>query len=280
MPIEHRLVCGDSRKLSWLDDGCVDVVCTSPPYFNLLTYDRSPGQLGTDDATYDQFLEQLLAVWTECHRVLRPSGVMLLNVGDVAVSRKQAGRHFLYPLVADTTVALRSTGLNFVAQLVWSKIGNMAREGEGRGYLGKPFMPNGIVPLDSEAIIVAEKDGPEAASAIWTGEPIDNIINDIPGAQKIGGHPAPYPPALIERLLPRFAQPGDSVLDVFCGTGTTIIVANRLRMRGIGSEVSLPFADFAAQRIREELDTRLTLFSTDAPTLRYDREGVSAALAS
>src|SRR5208283_5653348 len=92
-PTHHKLILGDSRKFSKIDDESVHLVVTSPPYWNLKRYEESTGQLGNID-DYDKFLHEIDKVWSECFRVLVPGGRLIIVVGDVCISRKQGGRHY------------------------------------------------------------------------------------------------------------------------------------------------------------------------------------------
>ena len=79
VPTRHQLLLGDARR-AILPDESVHLVLTSPPYWTLKEYRRSTGQLGWI-ADYDEFLEQLDAVWRVCHRALVPGGRLVCVVG-------------------------------------------------------------------------------------------------------------------------------------------------------------------------------------------------------
>ena len=73
-------VQGDSLKvLSTLPNNCIDCVVTSPPYYMKRQY--LAGGIGLE-ATYDEYIENLLAITREIHRVLKPTGSFWLNIGD------------------------------------------------------------------------------------------------------------------------------------------------------------------------------------------------------
>jgi site-specific DNA-methyltransferase (adenine-specific) len=69
----HRLRVGDARDLSWIATGSVHLVVTSPPYWTLKEYRRTPNQLGFVQ-DYDAFLDELDKAWSECARILAPGG--------------------------------------------------------------------------------------------------------------------------------------------------------------------------------------------------------------
>ncbi|MEO6971245.1 MAG: DNA methyltransferase [Chthoniobacterales bacterium] len=103
---KHVLRLGDARNLSWIADGSVHLIVTSPPYWTLKKYEDNERQLG-EIADYDRFLDELDKVWRECARVLAPGGRICCVVGDVCIPRKQ-GRHRVMPLHADIMVRARS----------------------------------------------------------------------------------------------------------------------------------------------------------------------------
>ncbi|WP_114946490.1 winged helix-turn-helix domain-containing protein [Microvirga calopogonii] len=144
IPTVHTLYNGDSRDLSWIDEGQIPLIVTSAPYADLVEYDTAPGQLGAI-ASYEEFLRQLDEVWKECYRVLEPGGRLACNVGDVLRSRKAYGRHHVLPLHADILVRSRSIGFDTLTGLLWQKRTNVAFEGGPGGVLGKPGQPNNVI---------------------------------------------------------------------------------------------------------------------------------------
>ena len=119
----HRIVHGDARDLSFIEDGSVHLVLTSPPYWNLKRYEEHPDQLGHVD-DYELFLQCLDRVWRESFRVLVPGGRVVCVVGDVCLSRRQHGRHVVMPLHADIQVLCRKIGFDNLNPIIWYKIAN------------------------------------------------------------------------------------------------------------------------------------------------------------
>lgn len=261
---EHRVHVGDARDLSWIPDESVHLVVTSPPYWTLKKYQENrDGQMG-DIADYEAFLDELDKVWKECERVLVGGGRICCVVGDVCLSRKQAGRHLVMPLHADIQVRARRLGLDCLTPIIWQKIANGSNEAEGNGagFYGKPYQPGAIVKNDVEYILFLRKGGQyrtvdslQKAHSMLTKTEMQSwlrsIWSDVRGASTRNGHPAPYPAELAERLIRMFSFAGDTVLDPFLGTGSTALAAMQSGRNSIGSEIEPAYADIAQARLVE-----------------------------
>lgn len=261
---KHRLLLGDARTMSQLGEPeSVHLVVTSPPYWTLKKYagDAGSAQLGAV-ADYEAFHKELNRVWTRCFDLLVPGGRLCIVVGDVCLSRKQTGRHLVIPLHADISTHCRTIGFDYLTPILWYKIANAATEVEGNGspFLGKPYEPNAIIKNDVEYILIFRKPGgyrsptPEQRilsliekedhsrwfRAIWA---------DVPGQNRAYGHPAPFPTELAYRLISMFSFVGDTVLDPFVGTGTTIEAAAKAGRSSIGYEIEPQYLDISRQRL-------------------------------
>lgn len=254
----HSLFVGDSRSMREVLDGSVHLVLTSPPYWTLKEYNKSPGQLGHVE-DYASFLNELDRVWAECHRVLVPGGRLVVVVGDVCLSRRENGRHEVVPLHSDIQVRCRELGFENLAPIIWYKIANAKFEAEGNsgGYLGKPFEPNGIVKNDIEFILMLRKPGGYRKPSLQQRRL--SVISernfrkwfvqvwDLRG-ESTRNHPAPFPLELAERLVRMFSFVDDTVLDPFAGTGTTMAASAMWGRNSIGYEVDPSYAEYAKKR--------------------------------
>jgi site-specific DNA-methyltransferase (adenine-specific) len=257
----HRLINGDARDLSFLDDESVHLVVTSPPYWNLKQYNESPHQLGHIQ-DYEAFIAELEKVWRHIFRILVPGGRLVCVVGDVCVARRKFGRHLVFPLHADICVICRRIGFDNLNPIVWHKIANASYEvPNGSKFLGKPYEPNAIIKNDMEFILMQRKPGgyrkPTNAQRIaskLSKEEFDRWFQqiwNITGAST-KQHPAPFPLELATRLVRMFSFTEDTVLDPFCGTGTTLIAALRTGRNSIGVEIDPEYCRMAARYLKAE----------------------------
>lgn len=258
----HRLHLGDARNLAWIADESVHLVVTSPPYWTLKQYETSMGQMGAIE-DYENFLAELDKVWRECERVLMPGGRVCCVVGDVCIPRKRSGRHYVVPLHSDIQVRSRRLGLECLTPILWHKIANgvTEAEGNGAGFYGKPYQPGAIVKNDIEYVLFLRKGGAyrspssmQKELSMLTKDEMQrwfrSIWTDMPGASTRSGHPAPYPPALAERLIRMFSFAGDTVLDPFAGTASTTIAAIASGRNSIANEIEPKYLQMAAERAR------------------------------
>jgi site-specific DNA-methyltransferase (adenine-specific) len=257
----HRLIRGDARQMSYIEDGSVHLAITSPPYWTLKRYNDNEAQLGhvTD---YEVFLRELTKVWKEVYRVLTPGGRLVCVVGDVCLSRRQHGRHVVVPLHADICVICRKIGFDNLNPIIWHKIANATYEvNNGTKFLGKPYEPNAIIKNDIEFILMQRKPGgyrqptdKQRRSSMISKDDYDKWFRqfwNITGAST-KQHPAPFPLELAYRLIRMFSFWGDTVLDPFCGSGTTMIAAMKCNRNSIGIEVDEEYCNIATNRLKDE----------------------------
>ncbi|TAL06673.1 MAG: site-specific DNA-methyltransferase [Chloroflexota bacterium] len=261
----HRLLLGDSRDLAAIPSGSVHLVVTSPPYWTLKTYNDTDGQLG-HLSDYDDFNAELDKVWKESLRVLVPGGRLVCVVGDVCLSRRRNhGRHTVVALHSTISERCRRLGFDGLAPIIWHKISNAVFEanGNGAGFLGKPYEPNAVIKNDIEYILLLRKPGGYRSPSLETRllslisgtnhkKWFQQIWSGITGAST-RDHPAPFPAELVSRLIRMFSFAGDTVLDPFVGTGTTMLAAAAAGRNSIGVEIDPAYVLQSAERIRAKL---------------------------
>jgi site-specific DNA-methyltransferase (adenine-specific) len=185
------------------------------------------------------------------------------------VARRDFGRHLVFPLHADICVVCRRIGFDNLNPIIWHKIANASYEVEnGSKFLGKPYEPNAIIKNDMEFILMQRKPGgyrkPTNTQRDSSRIERDEFnrwfqqIWNITGAST-KQHPAPFPLELASRLIRMFSFTGDTVLDPFCGSGTTMVAALRTGRNSIGVEIDPEYCRMAARYLKAESGD---LFST------------------
>lgn len=261
----HRLFHADSRSMRFLDDNSVHLVVTSPPYWNLKEYENGANQLGVID-NYEIFVNELSKVWKECYRILVPGGRVVCVVGDVCLSRRKNGRHVVMPLHSDIAVSCRKIGFDNLNPILWHKISNASFEANnGTSFLGKPYEPNAIIKNDIEYILMQRKPGgyrkpttTQRQKSMIGKDDYDEWFRQIwdLGGASTKNHPAPFPLEVATRLVKMFSFHGDTVVDPFCGSGTTLLAALNSERHSIGIEVEKKYCEMIVERM-----TSLDLFS-------------------
>lgn len=260
----HKLYLNDARKINFLESESVHLIVTSPPYWTLKKYKKTPGQLGLID-DYEEFINELDKVWQKCYKALVPGGRLICVVGDVCLARRNNhGEHTVIPLHSSIQEHCRRIGFSNLASIIWYKISNARYEAKrGSRFLGKPYEPNSIIKNDIEFIIMERKPGgyrkPSLESRVLSIISEENhrkwfqqIWTGLTGAST-KEHPAPFPLTLAERLIRMFSFVGDTVLDPFMGVGTTNIAALRWGRNSIGIEVDSEYFQLAKVKLKKEI---------------------------
>ncbi len=170
------------------------------------------------------------------------------------------------PLHASIQEHCRRLGYDNLAPIIWHKIANAVFEaaGNGGGFLGKPYEPNAVIKNDIEFILMQRKPGgyrsPSEATRVLSvisdanhKEWFRQIWSGVTGAST-KNHPAPYPLELAERLIRMFSFVGDTVLDPFLGSGTTMVAAMHHGRNCIGYEIDETYAVDARKRVAAAKD--------------------------
>ena len=167
----------------------------------------------------------------------------------------------------DIQVRSREHGLDNLTPILWFKIGNRTNEAGGgsSGYYGKPYQPGAIIKNDIEHILMLRKPGGyrttpmvQKVLSMLQRDEMDSWMRpvwpDIRGASLRDGHPAPFPVEIAERLIRMFSFAGDTVLDPFAGSGSTLIAAERLGRRCFAVELDPAYCDVIRRRYEEFVD--------------------------
>lgn len=224
------LLVGDNRQtLDKIESGQIQLIFTSPPYYNARIY--------SDYKSYKDYLKAMFETLKQCHRILEDGRFVLINVSPVIT--KRAGREFesiRYPIHFDFHKILQDAGFYFVDEIIWIKP-EYAVPNRIAGYLQtkKPlsYKPNCI----TESIMVYRKNSPFLLDknikaydkSLKNDEQMDstNCWYIAPKADK--NHPAVFPSELCEKVLKYYSFENDIVCDPFAGSGTFGKVALQMK---------------------------------------------------
>jgi site-specific DNA-methyltransferase (cytosine-N4-specific) len=253
----------DSRNMKELPDNSIQLIVTSPPYFNIKDYSkdgyqqtqkgkRKKEQIG-DIADYEQYIKELLLVWKECQRVLKPNGKIAINTPLMPMLKSNMTTHYnrhIFDIDSDIKHSiLYDTNLFLLDVYIWNRT-NPSKKMMFGSY---PYPRNFYAQNTTEFISVYVKDGqpqnnlPEEIKeqSKLTQEEWVNFTKQIwnipiPGRGDIafGKHSALMPEEIIRRCVRLFTFVGDVVLDPFTGSGTTLKVAKEQGRHYVGYEIS------------------------------------------
>jgi len=270
-----RVYIGDSRDLSVLPDSSVDLVVTSPPYWHIKDYGIGD-QIGHGQDLHS-YLGDLFLVWRECVRVLSEGRRICVNIGDQFARSSVYGRYRVIPLHAEIISQMELLGMDYMGSIIWNKRTTMNTTG-GAVIMGSyPYPPNGIVEIDYEFIMIFRKPGrskklpkdikeasrlsKEEWKALHTGH------WNFKGARQVS-HEAMFPLELPSRLVRMFSFRGETVLDPFLGSGTTLEAARDLGRSGVGFELNREFLPLIRERFG---DGELEIMELKEQNLPEDR---------
>lgn len=238
-----KIICGDSGIiLKGIPDNSVDLIFTSPPYNFGLEYTNTGDDLG-----WPSYFEKLFSIFTECIRVLKYGGRILVNVqplySDYIPSHHLISNFFL------------QNKLIWKGEILWEK-SNYNCKYTAWGSWKSPSSP--YLKYTWEFIEIfckgsLKKEGKKEDADI-TGEEFKEWVyarwNISPERRmKEYGHPAMFPEKLAERVIKLFSFKGDLVLDPFNGVGTTTLAAKKLGRRYLGMDISGEYCDRARERV-------------------------------
>ena len=242
MPTKHKLIIGNCMNMCEIGDESIHLAITSPPYFN------APFDYDGLFANYDQYLGVLNKFVKESFRVLQEGRIFALNIDDMLISGKK------YPIVADAIKIFQQNGFRYRDRIIWKKPDGYLRISKRSGVILQNPYPMYFYPDNLlESIIIFQKgkfdyrsiskevrelskiDKVEFQKNNWH-KTIWEITNVLPGA-KLEKNVAAFPEELPYRLIKLFSYVGETVLDPFVGSGTTMKVARQLNRNSVGIEI-------------------------------------------
>ena len=278
MITKHRVKIGNSQNLKEIENESVNLIVTSPPYPMIEMWDEIFSSLNPaiSDAlnnengfeAYDLMNKELNKVWAEVDRVLAPGGIACINIGDA--TRKIGDNFQLYSNHSRIICCFEQMGYQVLPDILWRKQSNKPNKFMGSGMLP----PNAYVTLEHEYILIFRKGGNRQfkkqeekehrrdSAYFWEerNKWFSDVWEDVKGtSQKIEdkelrNRNGAYPFELAYRLINMYSVKGDTILDPFLGTGTTIMAAISSGRNSIGYEIDHNFKDFITEGILESKD--------------------------
>ena len=257
MNTHHKIIIGDSRRMVELPDESVQLVITSPPYWQLKDYGNE-NQIGFHDS-YECYINNLNLVWRECVRVLHKGCRLCINIGDQFARSVYYGRYKVIPIRTEITKFCESVGMDYMGAIIWQKVTTTNTSG-GATIMGSfPYPRNGILKIDYEFILIFKKlgDSPKVSKDV---KELSKLTTDewntfFAGhwnfvGEKQDKHLAMFPEELPRRLIRMFSFVGDTVLDPFLGSGTTSLAAKNLSRNSVGYEISPQFIPIIKNKLK------------------------------
>jgi site-specific DNA-methyltransferase (adenine-specific) len=244
----HKIINGDSRQMSELEDNSVHLVITSPPYWQLKDY-GSENQIGFND-TYEDYINNLNLVWKECYRVLHNGCRLCVNIGDQFARAVYYGRYKVIPIREEIIKFCENIGFDYMGAIIWQKVTTSNTTGGGIQMGSYPNPRNGILKLDYEFILIFKKLG-DAPKPSKEQKDLSKMSSEewntyFAGHWNFTGtrqnnHIAMFPDELPKRLIKMFSFVDETILDPFLGSGTTSLVAKILDRNSVGYEINKDF---------------------------------------
>ncbi|MBR4333334.1 MAG: site-specific DNA-methyltransferase [Clostridia bacterium] len=255
---EHRIVFGDSRSLNSIKDNSVQLIITSPPYWQLKDY-GTDDQIGFNDS-YEEYINNLNLVWQECYRVLSDGCRMCINIGDQFARSVYYGRYKVIPIRTEIIRFCESLGMDYMGAIIWQKATTMNTSGGGAIMGSFPYPRNGILKMDYEFILLFKKLG--NAPKPTKEQKVRSVITKEEWGQYFSSHwnfngvkqfehIAMFPEELPKRLIKMFSFAGETVFDPFVGSGTTSLAAKHLGRNSVGYEINRSFAPIIRSKLYE-----------------------------
>ncbi|MDO4395168.1 MAG: DNA methyltransferase [Clostridia bacterium] len=245
-----QLVLGDSMKiLPRIKKESVDMIFADPPYF--LSNDgiscKGGRMVSVNKASWDKLSEgqtQLVdkhkfnRMWIRrCKRVMKPNGSIwisgtLHNIYSIGMALEQEGFKIINNITWQKTNPPPNLACRCFTHSTETILWAQKADKKSKHYFNYDLMK--------------EQNGGKQMKDVWTGSLTK------PSEKRAGKHPTQKPEYLLERIILASTKPGDIILDPFCGSGTTGVVANRLSRFFIGIDNAEEYLDITRKRLEME----------------------------
>lgn len=265
----------DASDMSEIPDDTVQLIVTSPPYFNVKDYSKNgyqnttigkkvKGQIGDID-NYSKYIAAMVPVWQECLRVLRPNGKLVINTPLMPMLKSQLNTHYnrhIFDINSDIehSILQRIEGIYLLDVYIWNRSNPSKKLMFGsypyprnfyaqntieflNVYVKDGYPENGLPKIVKDKSKLTKEEWVEFTKQVW------NI--PIPGRSDsaFGEHAAIMPEEIVRRFVKLFTFTDETVLDPFAGSGTTLKVAKDLGRNYVGYEISPDYKDVIDKKV-------------------------------
>jgi len=271
-----------SDDLSDIKDESIQTIITSPPYIWKRNYSDNVNELGSEK-TSEEYVQRMANHLHKCYRVLKNEGSFFLNMGDsyrnknlqfiphrLVLELVKKGWRARQTIIWHKSNTLPSTvkdgltnSFEYMFHLVKSHsyyynqilVPKMTPVHEGVSIIRKKSQ-NGNLSDYAKVFINGLKDGKNLED-YWTEDIVTTACATQSISKKYGGtdHPAPFPAEIVTLPILQTSRPGDIVMDLFSGTGTTGAVAIMLGRQYVGYELNPNHNDIQKRRLDDAIKT-------------------------
>jgi len=266
---KQTIIIANSMQMQELNSNSVHLMITSPPYFNTKMYSSTPIENDLGDVhDLDDWFEKISAVWKDVFRVLQPGRKAFINIMNLPVRFDKSFKTL--NLTGRTIDICEKIGFVFKRDIVWHKTNGT------RAHFGTYPYPGGILINNMHEFILefskTEKPGSEKYKHLTQQQKEESKIDkefwlsvkntDVWTMKPQGSgdrrtHIAPFPYELPYKLIKAFSYIGETILDPFAGSGTTLLAASDLKRNGIGYEINPEIAADAVKNLRNKQENIL-----------------------
>ena len=235
----------DILNIDYLKKESIDLIVTSPPYNVDIKYKSY-----NDKISYNKYLEFTFEWLRKCYYITKNDGRFCLNI---PLDKNKGGQQ---SVCADITTIAKNTGWKYHSTIIWNEQ-NISRRTAWGSWLSASA-PYVIAPV--EAIVILYKNSWKKTSGSKKSDIIkkefiewtNGVWNFMGESRKRIGHPAPFPVELPKRCIKLFSYVGDTILDPFLGSGSTLIACHQNKRKGIGIEIDKNYCKIAKNRLIKE----------------------------
>jgi site-specific DNA-methyltransferase (adenine-specific) len=263
-----RLIIGDCLDvMQTMPDNEIILAFTSPPYLNAINYEDQIKKLSGEikywerkEVSYDYYRNFLIDRFKELYRIIKPGGHNVVNISPISWNGKRVALPFHF------VNWMESIGWVFKEDIIWEK--EIARDRRSGVLMQHPYPGYYYPSLVVEYVFVfqkpaeskeqnniyyfrtrKEKEENKIDLSNYQGEKSKNIWRIRPVAPQENMHPCPFPLELAKRVIEYYSYKGDTVIDIFTGSGQVNLVAEILGRKHIGIDTQEKYIEYAVKRI-------------------------------